>query len=52
MRLANVKIGTKLIGAFVLVAMLVLVAGVVGILMIGTLASEMDIILIYSFLKR
>ncbi|HEC60647.1 MAG TPA: hypothetical protein ENI27_00150, partial [bacterium] len=45
MRIKDLRIGTKLVTAFLIVAVLVAVAGVVGILMIGTIATEMDIIL-------
>ena len=45
MKIANVKIGTKLIAAFLIVAVLVAVAGVVGILMIRVIGTEMDTIL-------
>ncbi|MBN1798067.1 MAG: hypothetical protein JW822_05805 [Spirochaetales bacterium] len=38
------KIGTKLLGSFLIVAVLVAAAGTVGIVMIGLLGSEMDVV--------
>ena len=45
MKIANLKVGTKLISAFLLVAALVAATGVIGIVVVGMLASEMDTIL-------
>ena len=45
MKIVDLKIGTKLVTTFVMVAILVAAAGVVGILMIGIIGTEMDTIL-------
>jgi methyl-accepting chemotaxis protein len=40
----KMKIGTKLLGSFLIVALLVAAAGIVGITMIGLLGREMDVV--------
>jgi len=45
MKIKDLRIGTKMITAFLIVALLVAVAGVVGILMIRDIGAELDIIL-------
>jgi methyl-accepting chemotaxis protein len=40
----RMKIGTKLLGSFLIVSFLVAVAGIVGITMIGLLGREMDVV--------
>ena len=42
MKLSNYKIGTKLTGAFLIVALLVVVTGIVGFMALNIVGNEMD----------
>jgi len=45
MGLKNMKIGTKLLGGFLLVELLVAAAGIVCIIMIGVIGNQMHMVL-------